>query len=58
MGQQQEVMRALEGLTLASKILKAMNGNISLKSISGKGSLFTLSFPLTLKPLIESGDKN
>ncbi|MDF1883257.1 PAS domain S-box protein [Sulfurimonas sp. SAG-AH-194-C21] len=34
------------GLHVASKLLKLMNGNISLKSIPNKGSLFCVEFPL------------
>ena len=34
------------GLHVASKLLKLLKGNISLKSIPGKGSLFSVEFPL------------
>ena len=34
------------GLNIASNIIKIMNGNIAVKSIPGKGSLFIVEFPL------------
>ncbi|MEO0896541.1 MAG: ATP-binding protein [Bacteroidota bacterium] len=36
------------GLTLCKKIAQIYGGDISLKSVPGKGSVFTLSFPATI----------
>ena len=34
------------GLNIAYNLLKVMKGNISVKSIPSKGSVFTIKFPL------------
>ena len=34
------------GLSIASGLVKVMNGKISLKSIVGRGSLFTIELPM------------
>ena len=45
------------GLAIVAQIMKSMNGEISLKSKPGKGSIFTCSAPFTLveaAPVVES----
>ncbi len=49
------------GMDVVVETVKSLNGNVSVKSQFGKGSVFTLSFPLTLAIvpaiLIESGNE-